>query len=112
MGLSLKKKAPRSIAEKAGRSIWNCKSNPVIGLVSPPFQYSTRSASQLSPKARPRNQATCGQFTFAGAITAAGATVEGCDVVCIVISLSSIDRINGEDIPSHHKMRLKKTPPP
>ena len=37
MGLSLKKKAPKNIAENAGRSIWNCRSSVVPGLANPPF---------------------------------------------------------------------------
>ena len=84
----MKKKAPRNIAENAGRSIWNCKSSAVTGPVNPPFRYSTRSASQVSPNASPRNQATCGQLTLDGVI------MGSCEVVCIRFSLSEVNRIN------------------
>ena len=82
MGLSLKKKAPKNIAEKAGKSIWNCKSSRAPGLVNPPFKYSAKSASQVKLKVRPRKQVTCGQLVFKGT------GVDGCMTVCIVLSLS------------------------
>ena len=76
------------MAEKAGRSIWNCKSSAVSGLANPPFKYRARSASQVSPNARQRNKATCGQLTFDGVMTDNGVRIEGCEVVCMMISLS------------------------
>jgi hypothetical protein len=85
MGLSLKKKVPNTIAEKAGMSIWNCRSNVVPGLANPPFRYTTRSTSQAKPKASPRYQPTCDQFTFDVVVIV---ITVGCDVVSMIISLS------------------------
>jgi hypothetical protein len=45
-------------------------------------------------------------------MTELGMTTEGCDAVCMIVSLSQIDGSNGNDFPFHHKVRRKKTPLP
>ena len=44
-------------------------------------------------------------------MTETDATIEGGDAVCMRFSLSQLDRIPGEDFPSHPIGRIKKTPP-